>query len=183
MTFEYAPAPESRSVVNLASSYGLFISGEFVDGTGSSFKSISPATEEVLAEVAEATEADVDRAVAAARRAFTGTWSTMRGSERAKYLYRIARILQERSRELAVLESLDNGKPIRESRDVDLPLVAAYFFYYAGWADKLEYASPAWQPTNGRGGAPAPLGVAAQIIPWNFPLLMLARKLAPALAC
>ncbi len=183
MAFEYAPALESRAAVDLASSYGLFISGEFVDGSGSSFKSVSPATEEVLAEVAEATEADVDRAVAAARRASTRSWSRMPGSERAKYLYRIARIIQERSRELAVLESLDNGKPIREARDVDLPLVAAYFFYYAGWADKLEYASPAWQPAGGRGRAPAPLGVAAQIIPWNFPLLMLAWKIAPALAC
>ncbi len=183
MAFDYAPAPESRAVVDLASSYGLFIGGEFVDGSGSSFKSISPATEEVLAEVAEATEADADKAVAAARRAYARTWSTMPGSERAKYLYRIARIIQERSRELAVLESLDNGKPIREARDVDVPLVAAYFFYYAGWADKLEYAAPSWQPDGSRGSAPAPLGVAAQVIPWNFPLLMLAWKVAPALAC
>jgi acyl-CoA reductase-like NAD-dependent aldehyde dehydrogenase len=183
MAFEYAPAPESRNVVDLASSYGLFIDGEYVDGSGSSFKSISPATEEVLAEVAEATEPDVDRAVAAARRAYSGTWAGMPGAERAKYLYRIARIVQERSRELAVLESLDNGKPIRESRDVDLPLVAAYFFYYAGWADKLEYASPSWQPGSaGTGRIPPPLGVAAQVIPWNFPLLMLAWKIAPALA-
>ncbi len=183
MAFEYAPAPESRALLDLASTYGLFIGGEFVDGSGSSFKSVSPATEEVLAEIAEATEADVDRAVGVARRAYARTWSRMPGSERAKYLYRIARIISERSRELAVLESLDNGKPIRESRDVDLPLVAAYFFYYAGWADKLEYASPSWQPDGGRGRAPAPLGVAAQIIPWNFPLLMLAWKIAPALAC
>ena len=124
--------------------------------------------------MAEATEADVDRAVQAARKAF-GTWSAMPGSERAKYLFRIARIIQERSRELAVLESLDNGKPIRESRDVDLPLVAAHFFYYAGWADKLGYA--------GYGANPRPLGVAGQVIPWNFPLLMLAWKIAPALAC
>ncbi len=183
MAFEYAPAPESRALLDLASTYGLFIGGEFVDGSGSSFKSVSPATEEVLAEIAQATEADVDRAVGAARRAYARTWSRMPGSERAKYLYRIARIISERSRELAVLESLDNGKPIRESRDVDLPLVSAYFFYYAGWADKLEYASPSWQPDGGRGRAPAPLGVAAQIIPWNFPLLMLAWKIAPALAC
>ncbi len=183
MAFEYAPAPESRALLDLASTYGLFIGGEFVDGSGSSFKSVSPATEEVLAEIAEATEVDVDRAVGAARRAYARTWSRMPGSERAKYLYRIARIISERSRELAVLESLDNGKPIRESRDVDLPLVSAYFFYYAGWADKLEYASPSWQPDGGRGRAPAPLGVAAQIIPWNFPLLMLAWKIAPALAC
>jgi aldehyde dehydrogenase (NAD+) len=183
MVFDYAPAPESRSVIDLASSYGLFIDGTYVDGSGSSFKSISPATEEVLAEVAEATEADVDRAVAAARRAYHATWAGMPGAERAKYLYRIARLVQDRSRELAVLESLDNGKPIRESRDVDLPLVAAYFFYYAGWADKLEYASPSWQPWSaGGGGVPRPLGVAAQVIPWNFPLLMLAWKIAPALA-
>ena len=175
MAFEYAPAPESRAVVNLASSYGLFIDGEFVDGSGSSFKSVSPATEEVLAEISEASAADVDRAVAAARNAYTDVWSTMPGAERAKYLYRIARIIQERSRELAVLESLDNGKPIKESRDVDLPLVAAYFFYYAGWADKLPHA--------GYGADPQPLGVAAQIIPWNFPLLMLSWKIAPALAC
>ncbi len=175
MAFEYAPAPESRSVVDLKSSYGLFINGEFVEGTGHAFKSVSPSTEEVLAEISEASEADVDLAVKAARRAYTRTWSRMSGAERAKYLYRIARILQERSRELAVLESLDNGKPIRESRDVDVPLVAAYFFYYAGWADKLEHA--------GFGPHPQALGVAGQVIPWNFPLLMLAWKIAPALAC
>ena len=175
MAFEYAPAPESRSVVDLRSSYGLFVNGEFVDGSGHAFKSVSPATEEVLAEVAEATADDVDKAVAAARRAYTRTWSKMSGAERAKYLYRIARIIQERSRELAVLESLDNGKPIRESRDVDVPLVAAYFFYYAGWADKLHH--------SGFGADPQPHGVAGQIIPWNFPLLMLAWKIAPALAC
>ncbi len=175
MAFEYAPAPESRAIVDLKSSYGLFINGEFVEGTGHAFKSVSPSTEEVLAEISEASEADVDLAVKAARRAYTRTWSRMSGAERAKYLYRIARILQERSRELAVLESLDNGKPIRESRDVDVPLVAAYFFYYAGWADKLEHA--------GFGPDPQPLGVAGQVIPWNFPLLMLAWKIAPALAC
>ncbi|MBA3990401.1 MAG: aldehyde dehydrogenase family protein [Propionibacteriales bacterium] len=179
MSFEYAPAPESRAVVDLKSSYGLFVDGEFVDGNGHAFKSVSPATEEVLAEISEATEDDVDKAVAAARRAYTRTWSTMPGAERAKYLYRIARIIQERSRELAVLESLDNGKPIRESRDVDIPLVAAYFFYYAGWADKLEYAMPGSAP---RGSVPLPLGVAGQVIPWNFPLLMLSWKIAPALA-
>jgi acyl-CoA reductase-like NAD-dependent aldehyde dehydrogenase len=176
MTFEYAPALESRSVVDIASSYGLFIDGRFVDGEGGRpFKTISPATEEVLAEVVEASDADVDSAVRAARRAYERTWSTMPGRERAKYLYRIARIIGERSRELAVLESLDNGKPIRESRDTDIPLVSAYFFYYAGWADKLEYA--------GFGADPRPLGVAGQVIPWNFPLLMLAWKIAPALAC
>ena len=173
--FDYAPAPESRSIVDLRSSYGLFINGDFVDGSGPSFKSVSPSTEEVLAEISDADEADVDKAVKAARRAYTRVWSKMSGAERAKYLYRIARIVQERARELAVLESLDNGKPIRESRDVDVPLVAAYFFYYAGWADKLEHA--------GFGPDPQPLGVAGQVIPWNFPLLMLAWKIAPALAC
>src|SRR6202035_1472300 len=174
--FEYAPAPESRSIVSLRESYGLFINGELgpsVDGRA--FKTISPAAEEVLAEVTEAGPADVDRAVTAARKAYEHTWSAMPGRERAKYLFRIARIVQERARELAVLESLDNGKPIRESRDVDIPLVAAHFFYYAGWADKLEYA--------GYGPAPRPIGVAGQVIPWNFPLLMLAWKIAPALAC
>ncbi|GIH91097.1 aldehyde dehydrogenase family protein [Planobispora siamensis] len=172
--FEYAPAPESRDIVDIKPSYGLFIDGEFVDGTGAPFKTINPATEETLAEVATASGEDVDRAVQAARKAF-GVWSAMPGSERAKYLFRIARIIQERSRELAVLETLDNGKPIREARDVDLPLVAAHFFYYAGWADKLDYA--------GYGPGPKPLGVAGQVIPWNFPLLMLAWKIAPALAC
>ncbi|MCU7726732.1 aldehyde dehydrogenase family protein [Actinoplanes sp. KI2] len=170
--FDYAPAPESRSIVSIDSTYGLFIDGEFSDGKGT-FKTVSPASEEVLAEVAMAAPEDVDRAVAAARRAF-GPWSALPGAERAKYLFRIARIIQERSRELAVLESLDNGKPIKESRDVDLPLVAAHFFYYAGWADKLAYA--------GFGPDPRPLGVAGQVIPWNFPLLMLAWKIAPALA-
>ncbi|GAB3770729.1 acyl-CoA reductase-like NAD-dependent aldehyde dehydrogenase [Nocardioides ginsengisegetis] len=174
--FEYAPAPESRSIVDIKPSYGLFINGEFVDGHGKAFKTISPSTEEVLSEVAEADEADVDAAVKAARRAYTRVWSKMPGRERAKYLYRIARIIQERGRELAVLESIDNGKPIKESRDVDVPTVAAHFFYYAGWADKLEY--------SGFGnGNPQPLGVAGQVIPWNFPLLMLAWKIAPALAC
>ena len=173
--FEYAAAPESRSVVDIASSYGLFIDGEFVDAAdGTTFKTINPATEEVLAEVAEAGEADVDRAVRAARRAQEQVWGPMPGSERAKYLFRIARLLAERSREFAVLETLDNGKPIRESRDVDVPTAAAHFFYYAGWADKLDHA--------GFGAAPRPHGVAAQVIPWNFPLLMLAWKIAPALA-
>ncbi|MFJ8107040.1 aldehyde dehydrogenase family protein [Streptomyces sp. NPDC096132] len=172
--FEYAPAPESRSVVDIAPSYGLFIDGEFVDAAdGKVFKTVSPSTEEVLSEIAQAGEADVDRAVKAARKAFE-KWSALPGSERAKYLFRIARIIQERSRELAVLETLDNGKPIKETRDADLPLVAAHFFYYAGWADKLGHA--------GFGPAPKPLGVAGQVIPWNFPLLMLAWKIAPALA-
>ena len=173
--FEYAPAPESRSIVDIASSYGLFIDGDFVDGTsGTSFKTINPATEEVLSEVSEADAADVDRSVAAARRAHDKVWSTMAGAERAKYLFRIARIIAERAREFAVLESLDNGKPIRESRDVDVPLVAQWFFYYAGWADKLDHV--------GLGVRPRPLGVAGQVIPWNFPLMMLAWKVAPALA-
>ncbi|MFI7435717.1 aldehyde dehydrogenase family protein [Micromonospora haikouensis] len=171
--FEYAPAPESRAIVDLRPSYGLFIDGEFVDGEDL-HKTVNPATEEVLAEVVWAGEAEVDRAVRAARTAYEKVWGPMPGRDRAKYLFRIARLIQERSRELAVLESLDNGKPIRESRDVDLPLVAAHFFYYAGWADKLSHA--------GFGPSPRPLGVAAQVIPWNFPLLMLAWKIAPALA-
>ncbi|MCQ9184132.1 aldehyde dehydrogenase family protein [Streptomyces sp. IBSBF 2953] len=172
--FAYAPAPESRSVVDIAPSYGLFIDGEFAEAAdGKVFKTVSPSTEEVLSEIAQAGEADVDRAVRAARKAFE-KWSALPGAERAKYLFRIARIIQERSRELAVLETLDNGKPIRETRDADLPLVAAYFFYYAGWADKLGHA--------GFGASPRPLGVAGQVIPWNFPLLMLAWKIAPALA-
>ncbi|GLZ14451.1 aldehyde dehydrogenase [Actinomadura sp. NBRC 104425] len=176
MNFDYAPAPESASIVDIRPSYGLFIDGEFTDpADGRSFKSVNPATEEVLAEIAEAGAEDVDRAVAAARAAYENVWGPMPGRERAKYLYRIARLIQERSRELAILESIDNGKPIRESRDVDLPLVAAHFFYHAGWADKLSYA--------GYGPDPRPLGVAAQVIPWNFPLLMLAWKIAPALAC
>ncbi len=177
--FEYAPAPESRAVVDIRSSYGLFVGGEFVSpAEGRTFKTVSPASEEVLSEVAEASAADVDAAVRAARRAYDKVWSRMSGRERAKYLFRIARIIQERSRELAVLESLDNGKPIRESRDVDVPLVASWFFYYAGWADKLEYAGL----STAASGPPQPLGVAAQIIPWNFPLMMLAWKIAPALA-
>jgi len=180
--FEYAPAPESRSIVDIRSSYGLFINGSFVDSQdGGSRKSINPATEEVLAEVAEAGPADIDAAVRAARAAFEGVWGRMSGANRAKYLYRLARIIQERSRELAVLESIDNGKPIRESRDVDIPLVAAHFFYYAGWADKLAYAGLGRGPQPS-GTTPRPIGVAGQIIPWNFPMLMLAWKIAPALA-
>ncbi|MER5742268.1 aldehyde dehydrogenase family protein [Streptomyces sp. NPDC002225] len=172
--FEYAPAPESRAVVDIAPSYGLFIDGEFTEAAdGKVFKTVSPSSEEVLSEVARAGAADVDRAVKAARKAFE-KWSALPGPERAKYLFRIARIIQERSRELAVLETLDNGKPIKETRDADLPLVAAHFFYYAGWADKLAHA--------GFGADPRPLGVAGQVIPWNFPLLMLAWKIAPALA-
>ncbi|MET1052667.1 MAG: aldehyde dehydrogenase family protein [Mycetocola sp.] len=170
----YAPAPESTAILNLRSDYGLFINGEFVDGHGTPFQTISPATEKTIATVASANDEDVDRAVAAARKAYDKTWSRMSGSDRGKYLFRIARLVQERARELAVAESLDNGKPIKESRDVDVPLVAAWFFYYAGWADKLDYA--------GAGASPSSLGVAGQIIPWNFPLLMLAWKIAPALA-
>ncbi|MXM67171.1 aldehyde dehydrogenase family protein [Streptomyces sp. HUCO-GS316] len=172
--FVYAPAPESRAIVDIAPSYGLFIDGEFTEAAdGKVFKTVSPSSEEVLSEIAQAGSEDVDRAVRAARKAF-GTWSALPGCERAKYLFRIARIIQERSRELAVLETLDNGKPIKETRDADLPLVAAHFFYYAGWADKLDHA--------GFGANPRPLGVAGQVIPWNFPLLMLAWKIAPALA-
>ena len=171
--FQYAPAPESRAVVDIKESYGLFVNGEFTSGAGTAFKTVNPATEEVLAEVAEAAASDVARAVKAARKAYDKVWGPMPGRERAKYLYRIARIIQERSRELAVLETLDNGKPIKEARDVDVPTVAAHFFYYAGWADKLEHS----------GYGTTPLGVAGQVIPWNFPLLMLAWKVAPALAC
>jgi aldehyde dehydrogenase (NAD+) len=174
-TWEYAPAPEARETARLRESYGMFVDGEFTGGSGAgALKTVNPATEEVLAEVPVADQADVDRAVAAARRAYQSVWRPMPGRERAKYLFRIARLVQERSRELAVLESLDNGKPIKESRDVDVPLAAAHFFYYAGWADKLAY--------SGLGPDPHPLGVAGQVIPWNFPLLMAAWKLAPALA-
>ncbi|WP_052668356.1 aldehyde dehydrogenase family protein [Nitriliruptor alkaliphilus] len=174
-TWDYAPAPEARDLATIRSSYGLFIGGEFVDpADGGSFATISPSTEEHLAEVALGTATDVDRAVKAARKAFR-TWSKLPGAERGKYLYRLARLLQERAREFAVLESIDNGKPIRESRDVDVPTAAAHLFHHAGWADKLDWA--------GLGPAPRPLGVAGQVIPWNFPLLMLAWKVAPALAC
>ena len=173
--WEYAPSLESREIVSFQERYGLFIGGEEVTPRSRSwFTTVSPSTEEPLAEVAQAGAKDVARAVDAAREGFEA-WSAWKPSERAKVLFRIARVLQERSRELAVAESLDGGKPIKESRDVDLPLAAAHFFYYAGWADKLEYAFP--------GRRPRPLGVAAQIVPWNFPLLMLAWKIAPALAC
>ena len=173
--FEYVPAPESAALVDIKSEYGLFINGKFVaPKAGKTFITINPATEAPLAKIAYAELADVNLAVTAARNAFTKTWSKMPGAERGKYLFRIARILQERSREFAVLETLDNGKPIRETRDTDIPLAAAHFFYHAGWADKLSYA--------GQGSNPKPYGVAAQIIPWNFPMLMLAWKIAPALA-
>ena len=173
--WDYAPAPETLPVP-LKKSYDLFLGGQFVKSqTGKTFWSINPATGKRLARIASAGESDVDRAVKAARKAYENTWGTMPASERGKYLFRIARLLQEKSRELAVLETMDGGKPIKESRDVDLPLVAAHFFHYAGWADKLEYAFP--------GRKPKPLGVAGQVIPWNFPLLMAAWKIAPALAC
>ena len=171
---DYAPAPESTSILHLKKSYGLFIDGDWVEGRGKPFATINPATEKKITTVASASAEDVDTAVAAARRAYDKTWSKMSGADRGKYLFRIARLVQERARELAVAETLDNGKPIKESRDVDVPLVAAWFFYYAGWADKLDHA--------GLGASPQALGVAAQIIPWNFPLLMLAWKIAPALA-
>jgi aldehyde dehydrogenase (NAD+) len=175
MTFEYAPALESTAILKIDKEYGLFINGQFVvSGSGKTFPTINPATEEVISQIAFADGADIDKAVASARNAYTKVWSKLAPSERGKYLFRIARIMQERAREFAVLESLDNGKPIRETRDVDVPLAAAHFFYHAGWADKLEYA--------GVGTNPRPIGVAAQIIPWNFPLLMLAWKIAPALA-
>jgi aldehyde dehydrogenase (NAD+) len=171
----YDPAPESSAIARLKPAYGLFINGEFSDPSShETFVTLNPATEEPLANVVQASSADVDRAVYAARRAYDTVWSKTTGAERSKYLFRIARLIQERSRELAVVETLDNGKPIRESRDVDIPLAAAHFFYYAGWADKLDHA--------GFGLDPKPLGVAGQIIPWNFPLLMAAWKLAPALA-
>src|SRR5437588_2186483 len=172
----YAPAPEARDIVAIEDRYGLYVGGKWLEPrSGETYTTIDPSTEEPLAEIAQAGPEDVSLAVEAARDAFENGWSGLAPSERAKYLFRIARILQERSREFAVLESLNGGKPIRESRDVDVPLSAAHFFYYAGWADKLEYAFP-----NRR---PRPIGVAGQIIPWNFPLLMLAWKIAPALAC
>ena len=172
--WEYAPAPQERGIVTIAPSYGLFVNGEFTPAAGGrTFTTVNPASEEPLAEVALAAAADVDRAVGAARDAFEHVWGPMPGARRAKYIYRIARLIAERAREFAVLESLDNGKPIRESRDVDVPLASGHFFYHAGWADKLEYAGF---------GRARPVGVAGQVIPWNFPLLMAAWKLAPALA-
>ena len=171
----YAPAPESTDHISLKESYDLFIGGRWVKPSGGKrFSTINPATEEELARVASASKADVHKAVQAARKAYDSKWSRMSGAERGKYIFRIARKLQERAREFAVIESMDGGKPIRESRDVDIPLAAAHFFYYAGWADKLKYAFP--------GRKPKALGVAGQIIPWNFPLLMAAWKIAPALA-
>jgi aldehyde dehydrogenase (NAD+) len=175
-SWQYAPAPESTDHARIDPQYGLFIDGEFVAPRRRQyFTTINPATARPLARVAQADAGDVDRAVTAARRAWQRSWSKLKPAERGKYLYRIARALQERAREFAVIETLDGGKPIRESRDVDVPLAAAHFFYYAGWADKLDYAFP--------GRRARPLGVAGQIIPWNFPLLMAAWKIAPALAC
>ena len=160
--WSYAPAPEASNYIKLRPRYQLFINGKFVaPRSGKYFDSINPATEEKLAEIAEANAHDVDLAVKSARRAYKNVWSKTPPRERGKFLYRIARLIQEKSRELAVLETMDGGKTIKESRDIDLPLVAAHFFYYAGWADKLDYAFP--------GRSPRPLGVAGQIIPWNFP--------------
>jgi len=174
-TWDLAPAPESTGHIQLEKSYGNFINGKFQESEGGSkFKSINPATEQLNAEVTESSEADVNFAVKSARTAYDKTWSKMPAKERGKYIFRIARLLQEKAREFAVIESLDGGKPIRESRDVDIPLAAGHFFYYAGWADKLNYAFPNRQPKS--------LGVAGQIIPWNFPLLMASWKIAPALA-
>ncbi|HYH30156.1 MAG TPA: aldehyde dehydrogenase family protein, partial [Pseudonocardia sp.] len=174
-SWEYAPAPESAALANLEPAYRPFVDGEFVDGGGEPLKTLNPATEEVLAEVGTANQEDLDRAVTAARRAYEQVWGPMPGAERAKYLFRIARVVAERARELAVLETLDNGKPIRESRDVDVPTASAHLFHHAGWADKLGYA--------GLGPDPRPVGVVGAVIPWNFPLLMAAWKIAPALAC
>lgn len=175
LLWEYAESKESADLVEIEDEYGLYIDGEFRPAKSNNrFPTVNPATEENLAQVAEAGEADVNDAVSAARTAYEETWGPMSGAERAKHIFRIARMIQERSRELAVLETLDGGKPIKESRDIDLPLAAAHFFYYAGWADKLEYAFP--------GIEPKPLGVAGQVIPWNFPMLMLSWKVAPALA-
>ncbi len=174
--WDYAPSPESTDHIRLEKRYDQFINGEFVKpASGNYFATVNPATEKTIAEVAYGDERDIDKAVKAARHAYEKVWKKMAPAERGKYLYRIARIMQERARELAVIETMDGGKSIRESRDVDVPLAAAHFFYYAGWADKLEYAFP-----NRR---PEPVGVAGQIIPWNFPLLMAAWKIAPALAC
>jgi aldehyde dehydrogenase (NAD+) len=175
-SWSYAPAPEGTEHVQLKEQYSLFINGKFTaPAQGKYFDTINPATEKKIASVAQASAADVDKAVKAARTAHSGVWSKMPAAERGKYLYRIARILQEKARELAVIESIDGGKPIRESRDIDIPLAAAHFFYYAGWADKMDYAFPGRKAES--------LGVAGQIIPWNFPLLMAAWKIAPALAC
>ncbi len=175
VSWDLSPAPENASHIKLTDKYGLFINGEFVKSTGNTFfDSINPANEKRLASITESTDADIDNAVTAARQCYDKYWSKLSGAERGKYIFRISRIMQERARELAVIESMDGGKAIRESRDIDIPLAAAHFFYYAGWADKLEYAFPNRKPRS--------LGVVGQIIPWNFPLLMAAWKIAPALA-
>jgi aldehyde dehydrogenase (NAD+) len=174
--WNYAPAPEDTKHIHINKQYDLFIGGKFVKpSSGKYYNTINPANENVLSSIADANETDVDKAVKAARKAYNQVWSKMPARERGKYLYRIARMIQERAREFAVIETLNGGKPIRESRDIDIPLAANHFFYYAGWADKLDYAFPTRNPQ--------PLGVAGQIIPWNFPLLMAAWKIAPALAC
>jgi len=173
--WDYSPAPESTDHIQLKDQYDLFINGEFIPAVdGKYFDTINPSNEKKIAKVAEAGKADIEKAVASAQKAYEKTWSKMHPKERGKYIFRIARLLQERAREFSVIETMDGGKPIRESRDVDVPLAAAHFFYHAGWADKLEYAFP--------GRVAEPLGVVGQIIPWNFPLLMAAWKLAPALA-
>ncbi len=173
--WKYAPAPEATDHIRLQKQYELFINGKFVKpNSGKYFDTINPATEEKISSIAESNDKDVDTAVKAARGAYDKTWSKMPAKERAKYIYRIARLIQERARELSVIETMDGGKSIRESRDIDVPLAANHFFYYAGWADKLEYAFPNRNPKS--------LGVAGQVIPWNFPLLMAAWKIAPALA-
>src|SRR5215211_2191275 len=175
LTWDYSPAPESADHVRLRDSYGVFVGGEFADPrSGKAAPTVNPATETTIARIAVAGEDDIAHAVKTAREA-QRKWAALPGLERGKYLFRIARLIQERARELAVVETMDGGKPIRESRDIDIPLAAAHFFHYAGWADKLSYA------LGGR--AVEPLGVAAQIVPWNFPLLMAAWKLAPTLAC
>lgn len=174
--WQYSAAPESPDHIILTDKYDLFINGKFIAPQSKKyFDTINPAKETRIASVAEAGQADVDAAVSAARQSYNKVWSKMPARERGKYIYRIARLMQERARELAIIESMDSGKPIRESRDIDVPLAAAHFFYYAGWADKLDYALP--------GMKAEPMGVAGQIIPWNFPLLMAAWKIAPALAC
>ena len=173
--WDFSPAPESTDHISIKSEYQLFIDGKFVKPKKRKyFPTINPASEKKLSSIAEASTDDVDKAVKSARRAYDGIWSSMSAKERGKYIFRIARLIQEKSREFAVVESLDGGKPIRESRDVDVPIAAAHFFYYAGWADKLNYAFPNQKPSS--------IGVAGQIIPWNFPLMMAAWKIAPALA-
>ena len=173
--WDLSPSPEGTAHIKIKDQYDLFIGGKWVKPeSGKYFNTVNPATEKVLSKVADASSKDVDKAVKAARKAYNEVWSKMPANERGKYIYRIARLIQERAKEFAIIESLDGGKPIRESRDVDIPLAAGHFFYYAGWADKLKYAFPNRDPQ--------PLGVAGQIIPWNFPLLMASWKIAPALA-